>query len=577
MHLAPQSLPLQHRHLLQIIIMSDVEMGDDVPDVPDVADVAAAADGTRDFNFTETTTESYGGKLKDSCGGAIMGLLIFVVSIVLLFWNEGRAVNRAKDLDEGGQIVVEIDLSDFVQNATASNSVFEDGIENKLIHVTGMLTTASVLVDPIFGVSSSTGRTDNTTTSALRLRRFVEMYQWQESSQTKETKTSTGGTRKETTYSYDKIWSSNYIDSTQFRNTDPQVREQIQNPRAFPFEPLSLEADPIYLGDKLALSSDITRKFKWYEPLNGVSIDDILDASIKPNITTYSNNGFYYSSSSSRSAAEVGDTRITFDDVEAETISIVAKYVQSSLGTYTTSRGGLLLLVERGVVSAEEMFLQAEAENEQLTWILRFIGFILMVVSILLVLQPIATAVDIIPFVGDCMQGGLEKCLFPLIALLISIPISILVIALAWVVYRPYIGIPLAIISGIACVWLCVRGKKQMDESPSSGQQQPSSGGAGHQAQPYGKPSPYGQPPQYGQTTPAYGTAPMYNAYGQQQPAAGAVPSSGGFAQALDQPPPPQQPAFVPPPPQQPSYVTEPDVVVAVPVVEPDVYVPNYK
>lgn len=83
--------------------------------------------------------------------------------------------------------------------------------------------------------------------------------------------------------------------------------------------------------------------------------------------------------------------------------------------------------------------------------------------SILLILQPIATLVDIIPFIGDCMQGCLESCIFPTIALLISIPVSLFVISVAWVAYHPYIAIPILSVSFtliVSLVCVCMRARK---------------------------------------------------------------------------------------------------------------------
>ena len=373
--------------------------------------------------------------------------------------------------------------------------------ENKLIHVTGPLTTPDMLKDPDFGVSTGT----QNTTSALKLRRFVEMYQWQESSTSTKRKTANGGTRTDITYSYDPIWSNYLIDSNSFKKQNADT----QNPAAFPFESLKMVADPILLGDSVTLSPEVTDLFNWYEPMNSVTLQDIPDDELGQKVTEYSTNGFYYGNGTN-SLPKVGDTRITFDAVEPDTISIVALFSGNRLSPFTTSRGGILLLLKRGTFTANELFVQAEEENEQLTWILRFVGFVLMVISILLVLQPIATAVDIIPFIGDCMQGGLESCIFPTIAFLIAIPVTLFVIALAWLAYRPTIAIPILVGSLLVTICLCIRARNKKNESD----QQPQ----------YGKPQPNAPPMNPAYTTPASAPADM-----------------PGFAQALDTPPPTTQ------------------------------------
>jgi hypothetical protein len=445
-----------------------------------MTDVEAGGMDTRDFGFTETTTQGYGSKMKNAISGVFIGFLLFFGSVGLLIYNEGRAVKRAKDIDEGRDNVVQVDLNSF-SNVSSLPSEYE----NKLIYATGDLNTnmaSELLVDPIFGVSvgekstnSSSSSTNGLGQGALKLKRSVEMYQWQESSTSKKTKKFDGGTKTETTYNYDKTWSTSLIDSTRFK----QPKDETRNPSNFPFESLVLEADPILLGNLIEVSERVIAKFNWFEPVP-VALDDVPDASLKANLTLYTNSGFYYGGDTF--SPTVGDTRITFAAVEPDTISIIAQVKKGStssnsnsdynLDAYTTSRDGSLLLVKRGTFTSEELFVQADSENTTLAWILRAVGFLIMFLSILLVLQPLATAVDIIPFVGDFMQGGLESCIFPTIALIISIPVSLFVIAMAWIAYRPYISIPIVVISFLLIIGLCIRvrkAKQDIDESNDNG------------------------------------------------------------------------------------------------------------
>ena len=60
-------------------------------------------------NITRTEHVSWFERIVDAIKGVLVGLLLFVVSFPLLFWNEGRAVRRAQDLEEGRGAVVELD------------------------------------------------------------------------------------------------------------------------------------------------------------------------------------------------------------------------------------------------------------------------------------------------------------------------------------------------------------------------------------------------------------------------------------------------------------------------------------
>jgi hypothetical protein len=497
--------------------MSDDGSGDE-ENVEVSADVETGADGTRDFDFTEVSHENYGEKMKDSCCGVFGGIFLFFCAFALLIWNEGRTVKRAKDLDEGRDDIVQLELSDFSKDLSA--------FENKLIHVTGPLSTTDTLMDPIFGV----GFDENSTDSALKLSRDVEMYQWRESSTTEKIKTSTGGTRTETTYSYNKVWSSSLISSASFKNQ--QQLEERYNPSVFPFPELNLEADPILLGDKVVLGDEVKSYVDWYRNLAVDSLSNVPDTELAKNLELYGQNGYSYGNGTV-SVPQVGDARITFQYVPADTISVVGLYTgENSLSSYSTNTGGSLLLVKQGTFTSDAMFQEADEDNTTVAWLLRFVGFVLMVISILLMLQPIATAVDIIPFVGDYLQDGLENCIFPTIAILISIPVSLFTIALAWLAYRPIISVPILVGCGSLIVCMCMRHRnkqQQLDEEKEEEKAKIE--------------NPY--------STPAY------------NPTATAVPVGGDFGSALDNDPPPAMP-----PPTGPD---ESDVYIP----SSDVYVPN--
>ena len=51
--------------------------------------------------FTEVTTEGWLQRLGGSLVAALIGLILVPASIVLLYWNEGRAVNAIRALERG--------------------------------------------------------------------------------------------------------------------------------------------------------------------------------------------------------------------------------------------------------------------------------------------------------------------------------------------------------------------------------------------------------------------------------------------------------------------------------------------
>lgn len=397
-------------------------------------------------------------------------------------------MKRAKDLEDGQEIVISLNNPN---NLTAITNT-----RGQLIYVSGQLSSMDVLEDPDFGVGSN---------SSLKLNREVEMYQWKETSSTRTVKTSGGGERRETTYSYDRVWSSTLINSDSFRQTNGH-----ENPRNWAYEPLELVSDSITLGSFL-LTNDVVAKFNWFTTVQDLDPSTVRD---DINVTTY--NYGYFVGSGSQNAPQIGDSQVEFEQVLPDTVSIVGLSrggtENATIDEYPTKRQGTILLVRRGEFTAAELFLQAEAENEQLTWILRFVGWLAMFVGILLILQPFATFVDVIPFVGSCMEGGLTKCVFPLVAAIISIPTAAICIAIGWLAYRPIIAVPILVVSLGLIGWLCVRARRKHNES-----------------QPEKPPPPAATQPSYNQTYSAqhYGTTDT-NAYSTSATSYGKPPQQGG-------------------------------------------------
>ena len=47
-------------------------------------------------------------RIVESIKGVLVGLVLIIVSIIVLFWNEGRAVRTARSLEEGAKVVVSV-------------------------------------------------------------------------------------------------------------------------------------------------------------------------------------------------------------------------------------------------------------------------------------------------------------------------------------------------------------------------------------------------------------------------------------------------------------------------------------
>jgi hypothetical protein len=83
----------------------------------------------------------------------------------------------------------------------------DPNLEGRVIHVTGRLQPTTTLADEAFGVSLP----------AIRLKRKVEIFQWQEHSNTNSQKNVGGGTTTHKHYEYRTAWSESLIDSSSFK------------------------------------------------------------------------------------------------------------------------------------------------------------------------------------------------------------------------------------------------------------------------------------------------------------------------------------------------------------------------
>ena len=358
-------------------------------------------------SFTEVSSESWFGRIADAIKGILFGLVLFGVSFILLFWNEGRAVKTYQALKEGGRKVIEV----AVERVEPAN-------EGKLVHVTGRAITEATLTDPQFQVSAK----------ALKMSRVVEMFQWKEDASSKTEKKLGGGADTTTTYSYSKQWSGTTIDSAHFK----QPAEH-QNPGVFPCQSDAWLADPVSLGGFKLNRSQVGRC--------GTAVALVL-APATPVPTQLSGpvkveaSGFFLGKDSA--APQVGDVRVTFKVTNPADVSIVARQVGDSFAPYATKNGRTIDLLENGTFSAAEMFKTAQESNHVLTIILRVVGFFLMFFGLCLVLKPLSVLADVLPILGDMVSIGTG-----FIAFLVSLVLSLVTIAIAWILYRPLLAIGL--------------------------------------------------------------------------------------------------------------------------------------
>jgi Transmembrane protein 43 len=372
--------------------------------------------------ITEVTSQSVFGRIGKSFVGVLVGLALVIGSVVLLFWNEGRAVATAKSLLEGAAAVIDVP-SDNINPAN----------DSKLVHVTGDTAAADSLEDPLFNISEA----------ALRLRRNIQVFEWKEKKESKKRDKIGGGSETTTTYSYEKAWSSDLTKSSGFKSP-----EDHHNPAKLEIPKKEFVANDATLG-QFKLTTGIIAKIPGDVAL-AVTDEQLSNVSshFKSELKVEGDE-FYLGADPAN--PEIGDEKISFTVLRPGTVSIVAAQTKHSFAPYTTQNEREIELVEAGNVPAPQMFAHAQAANRTLTWILRAVGFAAMFFGGLLLLGPISALAHILPFLGSLVEIG-----FAIVAFFISAIVSILVIATAWIVYRPILGVAL-IVAAIGCIVLLKR------------------------------------------------------------------------------------------------------------------------
>jgi hypothetical protein len=346
--------------------------------------------------FTETSTQGFGSRIANSLVGLVVGPLLVIGAIVLLWWNEGRAVHAITGLKDAASQVVEAEAS--------GPSPANDG---KLVHVVGAATAQAPIQDADVGIGFN---------DQVGVARTAEMYQWKET-KTERTQENVGGSSTTTTtYDYTREWAEEAIDSAKFKYPNGH-----QNP-AMPFRSKRFAASDAKLGG-WTLSPDVLDRIEYTQALTP-------DA---PAGWTLSGENYYRGDPA---APKVGDMRVRYVGLPSgATVSVLAKQSGNGFAAFTTKNGYQVELAAIGDHSAAALIENQRKAEALLTWVLRGVGTLLMFLGFAVFLAPLSTIASVIPLFGRIVGGAAA-----LVALVIAIPLSILVIAFAWLTYRPLIG-----------------------------------------------------------------------------------------------------------------------------------------
>lgn len=430
--------------------------------------------------------------------------MLFLAGTALLWWNEGRAVKTEKMLDEAGSKYVEM------ENPNKKDA----SLEGELICGTAMATTEDSLVDAQFGIGAK----------AISIRRTVEYYQWVEHEQTTREDKLGGKEVATTTYTYSKEWTSRPVESARFHDPAYQnknmVLTTIENDEKWAENvswgaytlteslihrissreavDLAIAEDLLKQLDKSAQAAyerfygvkrsmqQLTQQPKQQQPAIPDSVLAMLPDSVRAALDSLqavndsinkqmenavnkkdleyihqASNVLYFGRVPG--SPEVGDVRVSFEKVVPAKVTVMAVVDGDSFKPYKAKNGKRFQTLVMGKKSGDEIIDAEKEANNMWLWAFRIIGIMLVIGGLKGIFGFIETILKVVPFVAGIFGWGVG-----VICTVIGIAWSLIVIAIAWLFYRPLLGISLLALAGFLIWVFAFKGKDKLKDMASN-------------------------------------------------------------------------------------------------------------
>ncbi len=394
-------------------------------------------------SYTEVTTVSYGERIGQSFKGIVFGIILFLAGTALLYWNEGRAVRTGDAINEAQLATVDL----------PSITTIDSAFNGKMVHATGRAATKDVLKDPVTDVSIN----------AISLIRKVTYYQWVESSRTTENKKLDGSIEKTTTYTYEKKWVSSPVSSSAFKKPEGHGNEII-----FDMKSETWTANDVSFG-AYKLPNFLINSIGGAKEIIPTVDGEALQKSMFPNYVEDDENdplihvqqNILYIGEEPHDP-DIGDIRIVYSAKPDADVSILAKVNSNTFDKFLAGNGNTFYQLDMGIVGANIMYQGAKDANTTMTWILRVVGILMVIGGLKMLVAPFVVISSIIPILGDLLGAGAG-----LVASLFGFAWSCIIIAIAWIRFRPILGASLLGIALVLIVLLYLRGKSKKQAKPA--------------------------------------------------------------------------------------------------------------
>lgn len=408
--------------------------------------------------YTETTYTGYGTRVKNSFKAIGTGFMLFLAGTALLWWNEGRAVKTNDMLNEAEAATVVMENPNKLDNS----------LEGELVCATALATTEDSLIDQQFGFGAK----------AIAIKRTVRYYQVQEKSKQEKKDKIGGGEETVTTYTYNRGWVTTPINSEGFH--DPGYRKINFVLTTVPQE--DVWAQNVTFG-AYTLPESLIRSITSTEPLKPVIAQERLESmnedarhaalrnyssSKLGNVAKSHNaevgqfihvtgNELYFGMTPSSPA--VGDVKVTFEKVVPAKVTLIAKVNGNTFEPYKAKNGYTFQTLVMGEKDATEIYEGEHDMNNIMLWVFRIIGILMVIGGLKGIFGFLETLLKVLPFIANILGWGVG-----VICTVVGVVWSLIVIAIAWLFYRPLLGITLLVVAGLLIWIFAFKGKDKQKE-----------------------------------------------------------------------------------------------------------------
>lgn len=351
---------------------------------------------------------------------ALAGLLLAAGAFALFGWNEHRIVDRENALEALLDSAIPV-----------RGDAIDDGLEGKLVLVQGPLRGSGPLRD---------GKVPYEAT-AVRLRRTVQMYQWETRVEKREETAPDGIKRTVESEIFTRVWSEEPIETS--------GRDASHANPEFPFETATFDAEAPRVGSYRVPAELVSAIDAW----QAVPAVDAVAGRARLGRPVFAK-GTYYFVGEDPDAPQVGDLRVAHQIVpEGITVSAIGKQAGHALAAFEF-RGELIepSLLE-GEHGAREIYQAGPASSRPLAWVARVASVVLVCLAFFLLLGPFVRLRERQDVLGDLARAGAV-----LTSLVLGLSIPLVVAGAIWIAAGQYLGIGLVVL-GVGILALGIRGR----------------------------------------------------------------------------------------------------------------------